>query len=116
MRGRCGRAQPLELVDGNYPLAELVSVDSAGTASFTAGEESIARPSRDIVRWGYPVPPRSRPTLLLADGSRLVAAEVWTAGGSIQLESDSCTVVHPTLGRLSLPRRRDSSFATRRRA
>jgi hypothetical protein len=97
-------AQPLELVDGNYPSAELVSIDSANAASFMAGEEAISRPVRDVVRWGHPAPPRSRPKLLLADGSRLVAAEVWTAGGSIQLADDSCTVVHPTLGRLSLPR------------
>jgi hypothetical protein len=97
-------AQPLELVDVAIPGAELVSIDSGDGASFTAGDESITRPIRDIVRWGHPAAPRNRPTLLLADGSRLVAAEVWTAGGSIQLASDSCTVVHPTLGRLELPR------------
>jgi NPCBM/NEW2 domain len=87
-------------VDGERFVGKLVAVAADGAISFRretsageAGSEVRALRRQELVRWGHPVLPRAQTWVLLADGSRLVAAADWSGGAPVRTEGDEFVVV-----------------------
>lgn len=125
--GQCSAAAPWVVpVDGAPFPAELVSVDKNGEFAFrTIGQNDEVLTTAnlrtfsadDLVRWSHPKPPRPQPIVLLADGSRLVAAADWSGGAAVRTEGDSLVVLSDFWDEVRLPRSRVRGlvFAIRRR-
>ncbi|TWT87264.1 NPCBM/NEW2 domain protein [Pseudobythopirellula maris] len=58
----------------------------------------------DLVRWGRPPEQASTPHVLLADGSRVTAADSWEADGSVRLDAHGLWVRTELFGELAAPR------------
>ncbi|HEY4233096.1 MAG TPA: NPCBM/NEW2 domain-containing protein [Lacipirellulaceae bacterium] len=99
-------------VEGEPFIARLVSADGAGQVVFqTEGEGGAPTASTvpklatdDLVRWGNPVAVASQPMVLLADGSRIVAAADWSGGAAVRIDGDAVVVRTDDWGDVRLPR------------
>jgi hypothetical protein len=78
-------------VDAALGQAKLVGFRADGQIDFL-GKTRFTVPTKELVRWGHPALPRPQTLVLLADGSRLVAAADWSGGPAVRLEGDSILV------------------------
>lgn len=86
-------------VEGQPFEGNLESITADGTTTFrlAAGEPALAGGQRTVapqslVRWSHPKPLQPQPLVVLADGSRLVAAADWSGNAPLQFVGDSITV------------------------
>ena len=95
------------LIDGTRFESNLVSIaDDVVTLSRPEeGAENVSIQRRELLRWGEPAEPARRPTVVLRQGSRLVAAPTWRVGGSIQYGAGNFQIQHAQLADVTLPRR-----------
>ena len=101
--------QEVVLVEGAPFLAELVSIDAGGLASFRVATKEKADEVRtlaleDIVRWGHPAKLRAQTVVVLADGGRIVTAAEWAGGAVVRLEGDDVVVLSHLWDEERLPR------------
>jgi hypothetical protein len=87
-------------IDGPRFQAEPASIDARGQVNFSSG-----RPLRidELVRYGHPVDPRPQPLVLLAGGSRIVAAAAWAGGAPVALAGRTLTLQSDLLNELRIP-------------
>jgi hypothetical protein len=83
-------------VDGEPFRAKLTSVDAKWKLTFDAAGKPRALAADDLLAWGYPAELQMGPVVVLADGSRLVAAV--TGADKTRL-----SVISQRLGALKLP-------------
>lgn len=97
----------LQLLSGESHPARLRQITTeaiiVAPRDAAAGPETTT-PLVELYRWGAPAAPARRPTLLLAGGSRLVAAPTWTLDGSVQLDGGRFTLRQMLLEDTVLPR------------
>jgi hypothetical protein len=84
-------------IDGPAFAAEMLGIDSEGTAHFSVAGEPRSLPLADLVLWGAPADPRPGDVrVLLADGGAIVAE-------TLTLDEDSLGIDSDLVGRLEFP-------------
>ncbi|MEM6799343.1 MAG: NPCBM/NEW2 domain-containing protein [Planctomycetota bacterium] len=96
----------LQLLSGERFTASLVRL-SDGSASFLRPESDArvqSMPLANVVKWGTPAEGERRPTLVLRQGSRLIAAPTWTREGSLRYADGNFNLRQTLLDDVVMPR------------
>ncbi|MEM6330312.1 MAG: NPCBM/NEW2 domain-containing protein [Planctomycetota bacterium] len=69
------------------------------------GDARASLPMTQVVRWGQPAPRAPRPTVVLRQGSRLVAGPAWTRDGPLSYTGGAFTLRQSLLAEATIDRR-----------
>lgn len=89
---------------GAGAACSLVALDERTITVAREKGRDVRLPLSETYRWGEPARRSRRPTVLLANGTRLVAAPTWTLEGSVQLDAERLLLRQAMLDDAAIPR------------